>query len=167
MFHAAANEELTMKSLRPIYITTCFTLFLLGISATQTLAAEGQIVIEDLTPAQLRSEIKKIEAEFYRVYNDSIEDENLSIVCYDYLPTGSNIKEEACEPKFVIEKRADNANDARFGINIGLTAQSLQNELAPEYAALSAAMTDLSKESEYFRELNGILGALRDELESR
>ncbi|GJM12254.1 MAG: hypothetical protein DHS20C12_06570 [Pseudohongiella sp.] len=140
---------------------------ILTLGSSQALPADGQIVIEDLTPSQLRGEIKKIETEFYRVYNESLEDESLAIICYDYLPTGSNIKEEACEPQFVINKRSENANDSQFGINIGLTAQSLQNELSEEYAALTTAMTDLSKESEYFRELNSILGALRDELASR
>ena len=92
---------------------------------------------------------------------------NLAIICYDYTPTGSNIKEEACEPQFVIDKRGDNANDARLGYDLLLTPTDLQSVLAAEYAAFTAAMSEVSKESEYFRELNGILSALREELESR
>lgn len=143
------------------------SLLLLTATPTQSSAAEDQIVIEDLTPSQLRREIKKIETEFYRVFNSSTDDENLVVVCYDHLPTGSNIKQEICEPQFVVTKRADNASDAQFGTDVLLTAQSIRRELADEYALLTEAMTSLAKENEYFGELNGILGALREELENR
>jgi len=156
-----------MKALRSVYLFTLCSALLLGVGSTQTLAADGQIVIEDLTPSKLRAEIKKIETEFYRVFNSRVEDKSLAIICYKYVPTGSNIKEEACEPQFVIDKRGDNANDARLGYDLLFTAQDLQSVLAAEYAALTAAMSEVSKESGYFRELNEILNALREELESR
>jgi hypothetical protein len=156
-----------MKVLRSICLSAFCSALLLTIASTQTLAAEGQIVMEDLTPSQLRGEIKKIQTEFYRVFNTSIEDKKLVIICYDYTPTGSNIKEEACEPQFVIDKRGKNANDVRLGYDLLLTPTDLQSVLAAEYAAFTAAMSEVSKGSEYFRELNGILGALREELESR
>jgi len=156
-----------MKALRFIYLSTFCSALLLAMASTQTLAAEGQIVMEDLTPSQLRGEIKKIETEFYRVFNSSIEDKDLAIVCYDYTPTGSNIKEEACEPQFVIDKRGDNASDVRLGYDLLLTPTDLQSVLAAEYAAFTVAMSELSAQSEYFRELNSILGALREEQESR
>ena len=66
-----------------------------------------------------------------------------------------------------MEKRADNTNDSSLGIDVLLTPLDLQRELAPDYGTLIAAMTKVAKESEYFRELNNILGALREELESR
>ena len=130
-------------------------------------AAEGQVVIEDLTPSQLRREIKKIETEFYRVFNASVEDEKLAIICYDHLPTGSNIKKEKCEPQFAIDKRSKNVNDAQFGTDVLFTAKTMQRELSEEFAALTEAMTNLAGENEYFAELNSILEALRDELNNR
>lgn len=156
-----------MKALRFIYFFAFCSGLLLALPFTQTLAAGGQIVMEDLTPSQLRGEIKKIETEFYRVFNRSIEDKNLAIVCYDYTPTGSNIKAEACEPQFVIDKRGNNVNDARLGYDLLLTPTDLQSVLAAEYDAFSAAMSELSAQSEYFRELNSILSALREEQENR
>jgi hypothetical protein len=147
--------------------STFYSALALAVASTQTLATEGQIVIEDLTPSQLRGEIKIIETEFYRVFNRSIENENLAIACYDHISTGSNIKAEACEPQFVIDKRGYNANDARLGYDLLLTPPDLQSILAAEYDALSAAMPELSAQSEYFRELNRILSALREEQESR
>ena len=130
-------------------------------------AAEGQVVIEDLTPSQLRREIKKIETEFYRVFNASVEDEKLAIICYDHLPTGSNIKKEKCEPQFAIDKRSKNVNDAQFGTDVLFTAKTMQRELSEEFAALTEAMTNLAVENEYFAELNSILAALRNELNNR
>ncbi len=156
-----------MQKLRLTLLLPLLTSFLLSGLSMSLQAAEEQIFIEDLTPSQLRREIKKIETEFYRVFNASIEDEKLIINCYDYVPTGSNIKEEACEPQFLIDARGKNANDVRFNADVLLSPQDLQTRVAVEYEALTAAMTKLSKENEYFRELNSILAALRDELRNR
>ena len=148
-------------------ITALCTSLTLALVSVPTLAADEQIVIEDLTPSQLRREIKKIETEFYRVFNASTEDEKLAINCYDYIPTGSNIKEEACEPQFVIDARGENVTNARFDTDVLLSPQDLQQRLATEYEALTAAMSKLAKENQYFSELNSILAVLREELKNR
>lgn len=156
-----------MKTFRNKFLPTLCSSLLFFVNLAPAAAAEEQIVIEDLTPSQLRSEIKKIETEFYRVFNESVDDETLAIVCYDFVPTGTNIKRETCEPQFVVDRRAQNSKDSRFGLDVLYSADSLRSELAPKFDALTAAMTKLAAESDYFRELDGILGALRDELESR
>ena len=53
-------KRLALFSLPGIFLACLFT---------TANAAEDQIVIEDLTRAQLRGEIKKIESEVYRVFN--------------------------------------------------------------------------------------------------
>lgn len=160
-----------MKQLRQKYVFALFPticgLLILALGPALTLAAEEQIIIEDLSPRQLRSQIKRIETEFYRVFNASIEDQNLAVICYKHTPTGSNLSVDLCEPQFLIDKRGENVNNQLFGNDILLTPQDLRTALASEYEALTAALTELSAESEYFRELNGILTALREELESR
>ena len=156
-----------MKEVKKILLSCFCAACLLSLGASISLAGEEQIVIEDLTPSQLRAEIKKIETEFYRVFNSSVEDKKLMIVCSTYTPTGSNRKVENCEPQFAADKRADNSQQSRFGNDILYSQQALNAELAPQYAELTAAMTKLAAENEYFRELDGILGALRDELASR
>jgi len=169
MGHALHIEELTMQKLRSALLLPLLALSVLVSPGVQlkAQAAEGQVVIEDLTPFQLRREIKKIETEFYRVFNASVEDEKLAIICYDHLPTGSNIKKEKCEPQFAIDKRSKNVNDAQFGTDVLFTAKTMQRELSEEFAALTEAMTNLAGENEYFAELNSILEALRDELNNR
>ncbi len=149
------------------YIATFCLSLSIALTSGLSLAADGQIVIEDLTPSQLRSQIKRIETEIYRVFNASTEDKKLHINCYDYVPIGSNIGEEACEPQFLVDARGENANNARFDTDVLLSPQDLQRRLAAEYEALTAAMTKLAQESRYFSELNNILAALRDELKNQ
>lgn len=150
-----------MKKSAIISLTTALLVCLF--STTQ--AAEEQIIIEDLSPAQLRAEIEKIQKEVYRVFNASNSDDKLDIICHDYRPTGSNIREEACEPQFVIDKRGDNASDAQRDLDALLEPDALRASLEPEFKALTAAMNALSKENQYFRELNTILGVLQERLE--
>ena len=137
---------------------------LLSFVASVTFGQEP-IVIEDLSPAQLRAEIKKVQTEFYRVFNAEVGDSKMQIVCHEYLPTGSNIKREACEPQFVIDKRANNAADSRFQVDELMSAATLQQELSKEFEELTAAMNKLAAEKPYFKELNSVLTMLRERLE--
>lgn len=150
-----------MKSLALIFLSGFFLTCLF----TTANAAEDQIVIEDLTPAQLRGEIKKIESELYRVFNAENENDDLDIICRKYKPTGSNIRKEACEPKFITDRRGENAADAQLGYDTILMPTELQNSPRPELEAFTEAMNALINENQYFKELNAILGALREQLE--
>ncbi len=147
----------TVKIIAAVLLLTC--------QFGTAIAEEGQIVIEDLSPAELRAQIERIQTEFYRVFNQLNEDDNLDIICHSYTPTGSNIKEEACEPLFVVNKRAENASDAQNNLDVLLTPQSIQSELAEEFEQLTAAMNAVGAKSDYFKELNLILGVLRERLE--
>ena len=126
--------------------------------------AQEPIVIEDLSPAQLRAEIKKVQTEFYRVFNAAVEeDSKMRIVCHEYVPTSSNIKREACDPQFVIDRRGKNASDSQLQVDELLSPAALQQELSAEFAALTAAMNKLAAENQYFRELNEVLQMLREQ----
>ncbi|MGI9249577.1 MAG: hypothetical protein ACR2PR_00020 [Pseudohongiellaceae bacterium] len=126
---------------------------------------DEQIVIDDLTPAQLRAEIEKIENEIYRVWNQLNGDDSMDIICHDYTPAGSNIKREACEPQFVIDRRGENAADSRLGTDELLSSEGLRADLAPEFRQLTEAMGELAEENQYFRELNLILQELSGRME--
>lgn len=139
--------------------------FFLVILFTTVHAAEEQIVIDDLSPTQLRAEIDKIQSEFYRVFNAENSDDKLDIICHDVVPTGSNRKREVCEPQFLMDKRSQNVADSRLGVDALLTAKGLQSVLTAEFRNLTEAMNALTKENQYFRELNVILGELRKRLE--
>ena len=126
--------------------------------------AEQQIVIENLSVTQLRAEIDKIQQEFYRVFNQLNEEEDLDVVCREFTPTGSNIPQTGCEPGFVTRRRGDNANDYRLGIDELLTNEALIRELQPEFERLTTKMNEISQSNSYFRELGQILQALRNRL---
>lgn len=130
-----------------------------------TQAAEEQIVIDDLSPAQLRAEIEKIQREVYRVFNALNTDDNMDIICADYMPTGSNIRREACEPKFLTDGRAKNVSDWKNQSDLLLTPAQLERDLLNEFAALTAAMNAVAETNLYFEELTTILRVLNERLE--
>lgn len=133
--------------------------------AASAVSAQEPIVIDDLSPAQLRAEIKTVQTEFYRVYNAAMDDSKMRIVCHDYLPTTSNIRQEACEPQFVIDRRSGNASDSQRQIDVLMTPAALQQDLSAEFTALTAAMNKLAAEDQYFKELNSVLKMLRERLD--
>lgn len=135
-----------------------------GIYAQNDDAEQGQIVIDDLSRSELRTEIEKIQNEFYRVFNASNDDDDFDIVCHQYTATGTNIPDQACEPKFIIQRRGDNATDYQNGLDELLSAKALLDEMQPSFTLLTEKMNALAKESEYFRELNQILQMLRARL---
>ncbi len=127
-------------------------------------AEEEQIVIEDLTPAQLRDEIEKIQTEFYAVFNRNNDDDTFDITCQEFTPTGSNIPQTGCEPGFVTARRGENANDYRLGTDDLLSQDALMRELQPEFAQLTEKMNALAATDQYFRELGQILQMLNERL---
>lgn len=139
--------------------------FLLASPVPAAPADEEQIVIEDLSRAQLRAEIEKIQHEVYRVFNAANDNDELDIVCHDYVPTGSNIRKEACEPQFVIDKRAENVADSGFFADVLLNPTELRSVLAAQFQVLTAATNAVAVENRYYSELNTILKVLRERLE--
>jgi len=127
-------------------------------------AEEEQIVIEDLTPAQLRDEIEKIQTEFYAVFNRNNDDDAFDVVCQKFTPTGSNIPQTGCEPGFVTARRGENANDYRLGTDDLLSQDALLRELQPQFAQLTEKMNALAATDQYFRELSQILQMLNARL---
>jgi len=127
-------------------------------------AEEDQVVIEDLTVAELRTEIEKIQTEFYKVFNTLNEDDEFDILCQKFTPTGSNISEIGCEPTFVTKRRGDNANDYRSGTDELMSNEGLLKELRPEFEQLTEKMNAIAGENQYFRELGQILQMLRGRL---
>lgn len=127
-------------------------------------AEDEQINIDDLSISQLRSEIEKIQTEFYRVFNQLNSDDDFDVECQKYTPTGSNIPQVGCEPRFLTKRRGQNANDYRLGADELVDNDALVQELAPEFAQLTAKMNALAAENQYFRELGQILQMLQGRL---
>lgn len=127
-------------------------------------AEQEQIVIEDLSLSELRKQIEIVQNEVYRVFNAMNDDDFYDIICHRYQPTGSNISREACEPQFVIDKRANNARDWQFANDVLMEQDELLASLQTEFATLTEKMNAVAAESDYFRELNQVLGMLNGRL---
>jgi hypothetical protein len=148
---------------KPVLLIT--SLSILASLAGSTWAAEQeQVVIDDLTAPQLRAEIEKIQSEFYRVFNSLNEDDDYDIICQKYTETGTNISDRACEPRFMIDRRGENAKNYQAGLDDLLTPEMLVAELQSEFELLTEKMNEVARQSDYFRELNQILGMLRARL---
>lgn len=135
-----------------------------AIATNPAYAADEPIVIEDLSPAELRAEIEKVQNEFFRVFNIANEEDELDITCREYTPSMTHIKETACEPNFLIDARARNAENARRGTDELLSTIQLRAEHQQDFERLTAAMNEVMKTNNYFRELNGVLSMLRARL---
>jgi len=122
---------------------------------------EDVIVIAELNRAEVRQFIEEVEAEVYEIFNTHNDDDAFDIACRDETPTGSNISQQLCEPRFMTEARSKNANDHRLGIDDLLTPRGLRAELEAEFRQLTEKMEALAAENAQFREVVGILNALR------
>jgi len=139
-------------------------ILLLALSGGAAAADDEPIVIEDLSVPELRAQIDRIQTEFYRVYNLLNEDDRFDIICHSYKPTGSNISRDACEPDFLIKRRGDNAKENQMGTDVLVNQEALIQQLQPEFEILTEKMNAVAAESQYFRELNQILGMLRERM---
>lgn len=149
---------------RIILISTVFAVLGNTALAQNDTSEEDLIVIDDLSRAELRAEIEKIENAFYRVFNANIDDEKLKVECSDYTPTGSRIEQRACEPKFVVDARNENVRNWQNVTDVLLTSEDLQAGLGSEFEELTVAMNQVLQKDQYFRELNSILKMLRGRL---
>ena len=125
-------------------------------------AQEEPIVIDDLSLSELNDQIERVEDEFYRVFNLSIEEEHLKVECDDWTPTGTHIAQRACQPFFLTQARNQNLRDWNNQMDVIASPEQLRVRLAAEFEELSAAINSVLEENQYLRELNAILRMLRD-----
>lgn len=123
---------------------------------------EGEvIVIAELNRAEVEEFIEEAEDQFYAIFNANIDDEDFKISCRRETPTGSNIPIRVCEPKFMVDARARNANT--FGFNAGVVEadRAIRTSVEPQYQELQQMMEQMTQEVPSFAQIAGILGQLR------
>ena len=129
---------------------------------TSVFAQDDPIVIDDLSLSELNDQIERVEDEFYRVFNLSIEEEHLKVECADWTPTGTHIAQRACQPHFLTQARNQNLRDWNNQMDVIASPEQLRVRLAAEFEELTAAINEVLEENQYFRELNAILRMLRE-----
>ena len=123
---------------------------------------EGEvIVISELNRADVEQFIEEAEDQFYEIFNSHIEDDDFKISCRRETPTGSNIPVRICEPKFMVDARARNANT--FGFNAGVVEadRSIRTAVEPQYQQLQQRMEQMTQEVPAFAQIASILAQLR------
>ncbi|MBK51491.1 MAG: hypothetical protein CMQ45_03795 [Gammaproteobacteria bacterium] len=123
---------------------------------------EGEvIVISELNRAEVKQFIEEAENQFYEIFNANIDDDDFRITCRRETPTGSNIPVRICEPKFMIDARARNANN--FGFNPGVVEadRAIRTSVEPQYRKLQQMMEQMTQEVPAFSQIASILAQLR------
>ncbi len=85
------------------------------------------------TRARYQELIEDVEEDFFAKFNELNIDDEYDMYCYEYTPTMSHIKRRACEPLFMIARRAKNASDAVFMISAGGNSAPLASKLGGVY----------------------------------
>ena len=123
---------------------------------------EGEvIVISELNRAEVEQFIEEAEDQFYEIFNTNVDDDDFKISCRRETPTGSNIPVRVCEPKFMVDARARNANT--FGFNAGVVEadRSIRTAVEPQYQQLQQRMEQMTQEIPAFAQIASILPQLR------
>ena len=123
---------------------------------------EGEvIVIAELSRAEVEEFIEEAEDQFYAIFNANIDDEDYMISCRKETPTGSNIPIRVCEPKFMVDARARNANTIGFNAGVVEADRAIRTSVEPQYQQLQEMMEQMTQDSPAFAQIAGILTQLR------
>jgi hypothetical protein len=140
---------------------------LLSVSTQTWLTADAQddggevIVIAELNRAEVNQFIEEAEDQFYAIFNANVDDEDYQITCRRETPTGSNISVRVCEPKFMIDARAENANTIGFNAGVVEPERAIRSALQPEYQSLQEKMEAMTQSNPEFAQIASILSQLR------
>lgn len=149
-------ESTPMRNLLACLLCACPLLL------SQAQDEEGEvIVISELNRTAVEQFIEEAENQFYEIFNTNIEDDDFKISCRRETPTGSNIPIRVCEPKFMVDARARNANN--FGFNAGVVEadRAIRTAVEPQYEQLQQMMEQMTQEIPAFAQIASILGQLR------
>lgn len=119
------------------------------------------IYIDTLSRSQLRAEMRKIELELYRVFNQVTKREELKIHCADVMPLGSFIKQLSCEPGFLRTARSENLGDAIVHSSGALLPIWQETDSDLNVEELAAQLVKEMESNEYLRELYRVLVDLK------
>ena len=147
-----------MRTLLACLLCACTCTFLFSLAQDD----EGEvIVISELNRAEVEQFIEEAEDQFYEIFNTNVDDDGFKISCRRETPTGSNIPVRVCEPKFMVDARARNANT--FGFNAGVVEadRSIRTAVEPQYQQLQQKMEQMTQEVPAFAQIASILAQLR------
>jgi hypothetical protein len=114
-------------------------------------APVDEIIVPGRRPENLRVEIERLEGVVYERWNALNSKDEFDIQCLEMEPTGSNITQRTCAPKFVIQAESRATQDAVRGRSRGdsFTGEAAQI-MAQKSRELTEEMQRVAREDEQF-----------------
>ena len=124
-------------------------------------------VLGTRTLYSIRMEIVDEENKIFSMFNELNSDDRFDILCDNIAPTGSHIQQRVCEPRFVIETRAQMTQDYVRGIGMLVESSAVMAETATEREEIAKEHLRIAAEYPEYLEMLTALTNLRATLESR
>ncbi len=118
-------------------------------------------VLAELSKSELFQEIRRVEAEYFRLFNASEQDKSLHVLCGTYRPKGSFIPRHFCEPRFVAEARSAVVGEYSNIATVISNPSMYENTNHTRMRDLTAAFNRVLKENQELRDLHIYLSQLK------
>ena len=121
-------------------------------------------VIGQKSLARLRLRIFEKEDEIYNFFNAQNSSDRMDIICRKRRPTGTNILQRECEPRFLKALRVEKTRDGRMGIGVGFTQYDLVGWSRQDFEKLQNEMLALMASNKAFADILADLVDLTENL---
>jgi len=138
------------------------------------------IITPTIRRRDLRELIVQVEDDFFAKFNELNLDDNYDVLCYEYIPTMSHIRQRVCEPWFMIQARGSNASEVAYALAVtpafgssispqsatSLPPRAMRNEVHIQYGSLEEKMEEFTRGNLEFRSIGNALAELKFRLEN-
>jgi len=121
-------------------------------------------VIGQKSLARLRLRITEKETEIYNFFNAQNSSDRMDIICSKRRPTGTNILQRQCEPRFLKALRVEKTRDARMGIGVDFNQYDLVGLSRQDFEKLQNEMLALMASNKAFADILADLVDLTENL---
>ena len=120
------------------------------VSGIKARPIEEITVIGQKSLARLRLRITEKENEIYDFFNAQNSSDRIDIICSKRRPTGTNILQRQCEPRFLKALRVEKTRDARMGIGVDFNQYDLVGLSRQDFEKLENEMLALMASNKEF-----------------
>ena len=121
-------------------------------------------VIGQKSLARLRLRITEKETEIYNFFNAQNSSDRMDIICSKRRPTGTNMLQRQCEPRFLKALRVEKTPDARMGIGVDFNQYDLVGLSRQDFEKLQNEMLALMASNKAFADILADLVDLTENL---
>ena len=121
-------------------------------------------VIGQKSLARLRLRITEKETEIYNFFNAQNSSDRMDIICSKRRPTGTNMLQRQCEPRFLKALRVEKTRDGRMGIGVDFNQYDLVGLSRQDFEKLQNEMLALMASNKAFADILADLVDLTENL---